>query len=815
MLIGINNINIKEQRKYIPTSFQCNPIKFYSCKLNCAGNVVEFVEDGIRGTFGHEIDLLDSPQTKLLTELYQRHIEENYKIFMEHVKPSCRKLVQKLLELPSYNEAILPFTIDLKPSELKHLYELASKRDILGDMRIPGITFHYFSQIPEERLKILEPIILSKNDAGMWNYSPSFILQLDERYSDYQISVMSRLADCKVNGMNLRQIASNPNIDHEKTIERAQELNLLFKDKLREIEFLSNRNGENFLSADIQLPHSEDKPDYLNFKRVFSLLDDNVNPTAKKSAMRELDEYINNIYNNFEMKMKIFTASDLETSIKAVKEMVPTAEESEILRTMQKLTQFADYASLPKIAKGISYDLHPAGGINPYFYYFSKEKYLFNVPKTEASTKSSFITRDDIHSKEFNKLLKRASGSDIEWINLEGWSDGINLFSDNNTLTDKTIKILKRAKKLQAINEDYTFNDALRIVLNREIISGMRNYGYDVKTITIDAPATREVILSQMRPAMPTRSLLKSTIESIASYYTHSTTSKKFKNISMKIAQYYQNNLQVYSKQRIVENLKELNDWINKYARINGVKSENIYYVIPNANNSEFQSFELVTKMYCDLFNIPKGKIVKVKTFKDINKYSGSCVFVVLDDIVGSGDSMARFGDYMHCAKDIKNDKHIFFCPITATQKGINYIESIAKRANRKTIDEVITIYANIVQSNNIATQFIISDSNRALNSKVLGNTGHCNASLCHVFPYIGPDNDSVLASYIIKFFVPDSRCLKNKTDLLPVIEENTYYYDIFGTDKNHILTNAKRVYIPKSPNIIIKFIKNLFKKNE
>ena len=64
-------------------------------------------------------------------------------------------------------------------------------------------------------------------------------------------------------------------------------------------------------------------------------------------------------------------------------------------------------------------------------------------------------------------MLKRAQGSDIEWINLEGWSDGINLFTDDKTLADKTVKIIKRVKKLQAKNEDYTFNDALAVVLNK------------------------------------------------------------------------------------------------------------------------------------------------------------------------------------------------------------------------------------------------------------------------------------------------------------------------------------------------------------
>ena len=814
MLIGCHSNNINRQ-KYIPQTFKGgSPFRFYNCRLNPEKNIVELVEDGVSKIYNSDVpENVKSSlvQPSEVVNLYNEFLEENNRIFMEHVKPACRDIVERLLELPTYTRSILPFTFDLKPSELKYLYELASKKDIAGEMRIPGVTFHYFSHIPEERLKMLEPLMLSKNDMGLWNYSPSFILQLDRQFSDSQINLMSKLADCKVNGWNLRQIATNPYINHEKTVEKAQGLKQLFGDKLREIEFLTNRNGENFLSADIQLPHRDDKPDYQNFMRVFSFLDDDVNPIAKKSKMAEIDSYINDIYKNLEKKMHIFTAQDLDNCIDAVIKQVPEANEYEILRTMQKLTQFADYASLNKIAKNINCDLHPVGGINPYFYYFSKKKFIFDLPKSADGAKASFVTKDDVHNKKFHNILQRAKGSNIKWINLEGWSDGINLFSDNNTLVEKTVKILKRAKKLQTKNENYTFNDALSGVLNNEVISSMKNYGYEVKTISTDTPATRDVILSQLNPVMPTRSLFKSTIETISGYYTHSTKSNKFKNMCIKIAEYYQDNLQVYSKQRIIESLKLLKVAIHQYAGINGVKPENIYYILPNVVDSEYKSFELITKMYCDLFGISKDKLVRINTFKDVNNYPKNSAFVVLDDIVGSGDSMTRLGDYMHCAKFINKDKHIFFCPVTAMQKGVNYIKSQVKRADRETRDEVLSLYGNVVKKNNIATDFIISGLNPILNTKVLGDTGHCKAGLCQVFPYMSPDNDSALASYIIKFFVSDMRCIKNKSNLLPIIEENTYYYDIFGTDKEHLLTNAKRVYTPKSPNIFLAFFRKMF----
>ena len=73
------------------------------------------------------------------------------------------------------------------------------------------------------------------------------------------------------------------------------------------------------------------------------------------------------------------------------------------------------------------------------------------------------------------------------------------------------------------------------------------------------------------------------------------------------------------------------------------------------------------------------------------------------------------------------------------------------------------------------------------------------------------PDNNSGLACDLIKFFLPDYKCIKNKTDLLSAIEEETYYYDVFGTDKEHVMTDAYKAYCPSSINSIIEYIKNIF----
>ena len=189
-----------------------------------------------------------------IENLYRQFREENWQIFSEAIAPDCKEIARKIVELPEYSMDYLFCLVGKKKSELEYLYKIAKMQDITGEMRIPGCTLPFFTNISTEKLKLFEPLMLSKNDCHIWNYSPSFIMMLDERYNVHQIEIMSKLAECNVNGMNLRLIAENPHLNHKKTIEKAQTLKSLYGENLREIQFLSNSQG-NYLFADIQLPH--------------------------------------------------------------------------------------------------------------------------------------------------------------------------------------------------------------------------------------------------------------------------------------------------------------------------------------------------------------------------------------------------------------------------------------------------------------------------------------------------------------------------------------------------------------------------------
>ncbi|MCM1009409.1 MAG: hypothetical protein NC390_00840, partial [Fusobacterium sp.] len=279
-----------------------------------------------------------------------------------------------------------------KPKELEDLYSIISQYDIADEIRCPGPAIPFFLSIPPERLQVLKPIILSKNDIGLWNYNPKFILDLD-KCNDKQIEIMSKLTACNIHVPSLLGIISNPHLNWDKTVEKAQSLRSLFGKNLREVSFFSNSKGQNYLSADIQLPHSTDKPDYFNFQRVYARLDDDVNPLARMNSKAKIDTEVKNIYTKLEKKLQVFTEKDLNKAIFSVLKEVPEATEQEVLSVMQRLTQFANYSSLKPLSKQLNAlnigEFCENGELNPIFTYLSKSKKV--LPLDQNSVKKAYI----------------------------------------------------------------------------------------------------------------------------------------------------------------------------------------------------------------------------------------------------------------------------------------------------------------------------------------------------------------------------------------------------------------------------------------
>ena len=726
-------------------------------------------------------------------ELYEEYQRENEQIFRAVLKPEVVEIAQKIIDLPTYGYSLLKHLTGKKRGDLQYLYRLAKSTDILGEMRIPGEDFPKFSVIPYERLKRLEPIILSKNDMGLWNYDADFIWSLDNKYSDKQIEIMSELAKYKVSGQNLLLIAEHPYLDHWNIVEKAKRINEFFGKNLREIEFLSTSKGENYISIDVGLEHKDSVPDYLNFKRLYARVETSTEPNNKRHSVSQIDKYIHNLYSELEDKLVVFNSEKLDFAINEVMKNVPEAQETEVLRVMQKLTQFSNYSSLKQIENELSnakiHNISLNGGINYIFNYFAKTKSIINLPSQKGERyEGLFITKEDLNDPNLRKDIKRITQfDDVKFINLEGWSDGVNLLNDDNLLISKTVKVLKKVKKIMIKHPEYTFNEALDYYLNGSIENYLAQNGIECLTVKTDVPATRHTILEQMRPIMPTESLLKSTIESVANYYAKD--KKKFTDLAIRTAKYYDENIEIYSKQRMIENLKNLKSQVENFAQQHNIAKDNIYITVP-INKNEIKSFDIIAKMFSQILGIPKERVLRLSSCNQLERLPKNSVCIVADDIAASGFSMAEVLKYSKIGDELSLDKHILFCPITATTSGIDYISTMILNMGRKGLDEVLYVKDSIKSHESIAKKFIGEDDTEFY-KKIFGfdEERFSSYGMCTSFPYMAPDNDSVLSGFLLKHFTPNKNCIKSKSLFISDIEKDTYYYDIFGTTEKHVLT--------------------------
>lgn len=757
-------------------------------------------QDNIYFTARNKNNFLNSDSSKSFADkLY----EEEKSLYLHQYPKNTKDIISKFYDIPEYNIYDLPNLSDKKKDDLEYLYSIASKRDVLGDLRVPPESLSYYAKCSTEHIKSIENIVMSKNVFGGWSFEPN-IINIADNCTEKQIRHISSLLNNKVNPYNLLDIINLPEPTIEKIIEKSMNLNILYGNKLQEVEFGINKNNEPYLSADITIPHpnpTPENPNRTSFKRLFTLLDNNLNPMLSKPNPR-LDIIVDDIYKNIENKLFVFDDKKLDDAISNIKNDIPEIKNVEILSVMQRLTQFANYTSLQDLSQKLIAEnvgkISDETPLDKLFNYFADSKQLFPLAQNRDSKNVCFVTKNSID--DLNVILPNSH----VYVNLEGWDDGINIFSDETKLESVTKKVIKKAMKIQKNNPDVSFNEAVSKVLNTKIEKVARDKGIDVKTIRIQGSPTKETILKQMQPIMPTKGLIKSTIETIASSQTKNR--KEYNDLCEDIANYYKNNLNAFSKQGVIENLKKLNEQINNYVEINQLSKDNVYYVLEKYP-AKVGSFELISKMFNDALDIPKEQVLELSSIRRINDYPQKSTFVILDDILGSGDSMMKRLDYMFLANGLDKDKHVVFAPIMANKDGIDYINDFINVVNRKDVDTVIT--------SNIANDKTDTSAINANFQKLIGNKGHKEQCMCTVFPYMAPDNNSALSSYIVKHFVPDYHCIKTKAEKLPEMEKKFYYYNVFGTDNEKLFPDYKRVYSPQKENVLLTNLRKLFNLNK
>lgn len=714
-------------------------------------------------------------------------------------------LLRKFHEL--YGEPIAAeFVQHLKVENLKYLYSLASKVDLSGYLRIELRNLQQFSQMEMHKLKQIEPLLLSKNDLGLWNYPAEYVLNFRSLNKKQQTTLLN-LVQCNVTPFSAKGIIECPDLNWDKTVEKARAIKNYYGDDLREIEFYSNTKGENFFLADVQL-HDKQKSKWLNYKRITVKLDDDVNAFAGLGKRTPIDLITDNLYSKITKQMNIYSEKNLESDISKIADAVPAATSDEILTTIQKITQFANYSALPVMAEQLTKHgitaFDSVGELHKYFEYFHENKGIFNLGNSEEKL-GCVVTLKDLNNEDtLRTITEKVAANNLTLINLEGFSDGINLFCDDKKLPSLTVKVLRKAKVFQEKHQDSDFSECVSYVLNNPIESKLKELGLNAIRVRIDNPATPSGILRQIQPIVPTKERIRTTIEAIADKY--SITKRSYKNLSDSIAQYFDSYIHIYSKQSMIESLEALNSKIDEFLKSHNIPKENLYLLQHKMRN--VKSFDILIKMYKDKFEFPESQILQIYDVSILNDYPKNSAFVILDDIAGTGDSMIGTADYCTSAKKLNKDKFIIFVPITATKTGLANVNKYITKHSRSKNDTIIFLDKNVLEKADGYKIF----KNWYLNMKSFFGSSNINdkgfkqQALNVSFPYMTPDNNSFISANLQDLFLINDSCIKNKPYSFEILKKKAADYDLFGQDEKYLKQNSSN---DKAPTLIdkIKFL--------
>ena len=498
-------------------------------------------------------------------------------------------------------------------------------------------------------------------------------------------------------------------------------------------------------------------------------------------------KHVENIIKRIKERMIGFTPEQLDSAILEVQKAHPDIKEKKILTVMQRLTQWADYNCFSTINHHLKpflngYTAQKFDHKNRTFHYL-QQKSILNANPNGIKT-VYFVDSQNI------KLVKKHDTQKGLFINLEGFEDGVNFFSDNNELAPKTINIITKIKEYMKNNKAIRFNEALSEVLNGEIFDQAIEKNIRVHTIRRKKPATKKQVLEQMNPIQPKHpDVIKILFELLAKKYTGNNPAE-FENLRNTIAQFFDYQFLPYSKQGMIEDLKEIFSEIKKYLDLKNIQPENTYIL----TLTDIKSYDLVTEMFAPIAKIPKENILEIDLITSLNEYKNKQAFIIVDDNSISGASLTDFGDYTKFGHLINKKSSIIFAPILAKMSALENIEEVIIKSGRAELDLIVALPKNIIhniRNNEYFNMTRYFDNNKFAN-EAMGYLGYDNSMTAMVFPYSTPDNNCDMASFLTKYFLPPKASIDSK-------------HNDFNEVEFEMNTSAKMAYL-------LQIIKNLGK---
>ena len=638
------------------------------------------------------------------------------------------------------------------------------------------------TEYKEDGKTILNKKIYNGNDYTQQNFDDNGRIVVETKYSANKQKLSSTEFEYGDNGEIKVQTNYDGNGIKLSTTEFEYDINNRIKVKTE-----TTYGGNNKKVSSIKFEYDEDGNIILETKIEYNE-DGTIKNVQTSDSIQDVN--ISVLYKKIQGQLGNVTQGDVEKIIDLL--AIGDVSREEATYALSVLTQFGNVQSLSQALVNSSLDINGFAkqeivDANSALNYFCCNKKQISL----TGSKTGFVLDDSsltyLESLKPEELQTFLSQKNIQFINLEGWDYGTNIYSqssDYHTITAKAAGLIQQAKVIQEKNGQ-SFEDAFRQAVNSATLERAVQLGItDIKTVSTlkDTSVSSDTVVKNLSSLSISEEKIEATANAISkTLYSDVLAQAKAKEL---IVRYLESQADIYSPQRLGEQMikirGQIEESIKNFKKADGSSytMDDVYYLVPYAG----KSYEQVLLQYKTLNGVDSSHIIYSSA--DNADLPDGRIYVAFDDVVGSGSSMTSQWDGVKYSKISEyGDRHFILAPIISSSKGAKKIVDEISSKGRTgqdilLVDESNTIVvleqSDFYKSLSAQEQTMLYQIIDVFNSGDWGSKGFGNKALSVIFPYMAPDNDAQIVSVFFEdLFLRPEECMKNfynKSD--PIVQQ-------------------------------------------
>ena len=515
-----------------------------------------------------------------------------------------------------------------------------------------------------------------------------------------------------------------------------------------------------------------------------------------ESIYSDTEKFAEYFESKLQKQMGVKTEEDIQKVIDKTMELTGVDEKT-VCEVVSRLTQFSDYSHLEDLENAI-YNANfnyvkrlDNFNVNiPLFYLAEKKEQFMNYSDLDQELEP-FIVVDNFFldyceslDKESNEFFYAKSCME-DSVAVDGWNKkGVShtIFGHNQDLLVSTLATVLEMKDT---------GKSLDEVLNGSFIDRCKDiFGDDenclpkiVKNEKLVEPSAKS-IAEHIKPKMPTKEQIVKFVDVIEQNMNLVFLDDELSIDDKKslICKCLDKDFEAYSTERLNVAMKNMYKKVEEKVKSLGKTMDDVVYLIPKLE----KSFSLISYHYAIANDIPHSQFLEedfsTSWYKPSKKpIENGKVYVILDDLAGSGESLASKKGYRNFVNLIFKDKNtnLILAPVYMSDNAKKHFDLRFDENERTDVDSYV---CDINPSKSFIHNFF-KDRHQSIDANsFLGGCGYGEVATFVMFPFCISDTNARLASLFSTYFLryPNQRPISLKTDI--ALHYKNSYDDITKT---------------------------------